>query len=220
MLEGIPWVPSVGVGVLDTLRGPCRGAWTPYILQAVVDVVDLMLLPLLHVEQHDNSRTEHRQRMESFNGKLRDELLDREIFYTLTEAKIVIERWRREYNMVRSHSTLGYQGVALSSILVGGNCAPRGKPHVLTLGSLLPGSNVPEHHLHVVVEPRGVRLPDGPEFSDDRPCLLAHAVIRPSTIGNFSGRINAGNVAGVATVRVRNSFSRKTRNVFRSGVEM
>ena len=54
MLEGIPWVPSVGVGVLDTRRGPCRGAWTPYILQAVVDVVDLMLLPLLHVEQHDN----------------------------------------------------------------------------------------------------------------------------------------------------------------------
>ena len=46
--------------------------------------------------------------MESFNGKLRDELLDREIFYTLTEAKIVIERWRREYNAVRPHSALGY----------------------------------------------------------------------------------------------------------------
>ena len=38
--------------------------------------------------------------VESFNGKLRDELLDREIFYTLTEAKILIERWRREYNEV------------------------------------------------------------------------------------------------------------------------
>jgi len=34
--------------------------------------------------------------VESFNGKRRDELLDREIFYTLTEAKILIERWRRE----------------------------------------------------------------------------------------------------------------------------
>ncbi len=42
--------------------------------------------------------------VESFNGKLRDELLDREIFYTLTEARIVIERWRREYNTVRPHS--------------------------------------------------------------------------------------------------------------------
>ena len=39
--------------------------------------------------------------VESFNGKLRDELLDREIFYTLAEAKILIERWRREYNTVR-----------------------------------------------------------------------------------------------------------------------
>ena len=47
--------------------------------------------------------------VKSFNGKLRDELLDREIFYTLTEAKILIERWRREYNTVRPHSALGYR---------------------------------------------------------------------------------------------------------------
>ena len=38
---------------------------------------------------------------ESFNGKLRDELLDREIFCTLHEAKVLIERWRRHYNTVR-----------------------------------------------------------------------------------------------------------------------
>lgn len=44
--------------------------------------------------------------MELFTGKLRDELLDREIFYTLTEAKILIERWRREYNTTRPHSAL------------------------------------------------------------------------------------------------------------------
>ncbi len=47
--------------------------------------------------------------VESFNGKLRDELLDREIFYTLTEAKVLIERWRRQYNTVRPHSALGYR---------------------------------------------------------------------------------------------------------------
>ena len=47
--------------------------------------------------------------VESFNGKLRDELLDREIFYTLTEAQILIERWRRQYNTVRPHSALGYR---------------------------------------------------------------------------------------------------------------
>ena len=53
----------------------------------------------------------------SFNGKLRDELLDREIFYTLTEAKILIERWRREYNTVRPHSALGYRPPAPDAIM-------------------------------------------------------------------------------------------------------
>jgi len=45
--------------------------------------------------------------VESFNGKLRDGVLNREIFYTLTEARILIERWRREYNQIRPHSSLG-----------------------------------------------------------------------------------------------------------------
>ena len=43
---------------------------------------------------------------ESFNGKLRDELLNREIFATLTEAKFLIEEWRKEYNQVRPRSAL------------------------------------------------------------------------------------------------------------------
>ena len=47
--------------------------------------------------------------IESFNSKLRDELLNGEIFTTLTEAKILIEQWRREYNQVRPHSALGYR---------------------------------------------------------------------------------------------------------------
>jgi len=46
---------------------------------------------------------------ESFNGKLREELLNREIFYTLWEAKVLVERWRKEYNQVRPHSSLGYR---------------------------------------------------------------------------------------------------------------
>ena len=54
--------------------------------------------------------------VESFNGKLRDELLDREIFYTFTEAQILIERWRREYNTVRPHSALGYRPPAPAAI--------------------------------------------------------------------------------------------------------
>jgi len=47
--------------------------------------------------------------IESFNGKLRDELLNREIFTSLTEAKILIEEWREEYNQVRPHSALDYR---------------------------------------------------------------------------------------------------------------
>jgi transposase InsO family protein len=46
--------------------------------------------------------------VESFNGKMRDELLDREIFFTLQEAKTLIARWREEYNHFRPHSALGY----------------------------------------------------------------------------------------------------------------
>ena len=47
--------------------------------------------------------------IESFNGKLRDELLDREVFTTLREAKILVEQWRREYNEFRPHSAKAYQ---------------------------------------------------------------------------------------------------------------
>ena len=47
--------------------------------------------------------------IESFNGKLRDELLNREIFTTLTEASILTEEWRKEYNQVRPHSALNYR---------------------------------------------------------------------------------------------------------------
>ena len=46
---------------------------------------------------------------ESFNGKLRDELLNGEIFYTLKEAKVLIDNWRQHYNTVRPHSALGYK---------------------------------------------------------------------------------------------------------------
>lgn len=54
--------------------------------------------------------------VESFNGKFRDELLDREIFYTLLEAKVLIERWREHYNRVRPHSSLGYRPPAPETI--------------------------------------------------------------------------------------------------------
>lgn len=54
---------------------------------------------------------------ESFNARFRDELLNGEIFYSLREAQILIEQWRRHYNTVRPHSALGYRPPAPESIV-------------------------------------------------------------------------------------------------------
>jgi transposase InsO family protein len=55
--------------------------------------------------------------IESFNSKLRDELLNGEIFYSLKEARIIIEAWRRHYNTVRPHSALAYRPPAPEVVL-------------------------------------------------------------------------------------------------------
>jgi transposase InsO family protein len=55
--------------------------------------------------------------IESFNGKLRDELLNREIFTTLEEAEVLIEQWRREYNQIRPHSARNYRPSAPEALL-------------------------------------------------------------------------------------------------------
>ncbi len=66
---------------------------------------------------------------ESFNGTLRNELLKREIFCSLEEAKVLIEQWRREYNTHRPHSSLGYRPPAPEAI--------RPDPKLLNLPLLL-----------------------------------------------------------------------------------
>ncbi len=55
--------------------------------------------------------------VESFNGKLRDELLNREIFYSLREAEVLIAAWRQHYNTRRPHSALGYRPPAPEAVL-------------------------------------------------------------------------------------------------------
>jgi putative transposase len=55
--------------------------------------------------------------IESFNGKLRDELLNREVFTTLMEAQVLIEKWRKEYNTTRPHSALQYRPPAPEAIM-------------------------------------------------------------------------------------------------------
>ena len=54
---------------------------------------------------------------ESFNARFRDELLNGEVFYTLQEAQIIIEQWRRHYNTIRPHSALGYRPPAPETIV-------------------------------------------------------------------------------------------------------
>ena len=71
--------------------------------------------------------------VESFNGKLRDELLNAEVFNTLAEAKVLIEHWRVHFNTVRPHSSLGYRPPAPDVIVLGmpmppGNPVPTGSP--------------------------------------------------------------------------------------------
>jgi len=63
--------------------------------------------------------------------KLRDELLDREIFYSLGEAKVLIEMWREDYNKVRPHSSLGDRPPAPEAAAFAGgppSAAPRANP--------------------------------------------------------------------------------------------
>lgn len=61
---------------------------------------------------------------ESFNARLRDELLNGELFYSLKEAQIIIEQWRQHYNHIRPHSALGYKPPAPRATVKGGRTLP------------------------------------------------------------------------------------------------
>jgi len=57
--------------------------------------------------------------VESFIGKLRDELLTGEVLDTLNEAKVLVEAWRKAYNHIRPHSSLGYRPPAPEAMMIG-----------------------------------------------------------------------------------------------------
>ena len=69
--------------------------------------------------------------IESFNGKMRDEFLNDEIFYSLKEANVLLEQWRIYYNTIRPHSSLGYKPPAPKTTIEV-QSTPE-KPHLLTL---------------------------------------------------------------------------------------
>ena len=71
---------------------------------------------------------------ESFDARLRDELLDGEIFYSLGEAGVIIEAWRRHYNAVRPHSSLGYHPPAPEAVVP--SARPPAQPRPAPAGAL------------------------------------------------------------------------------------
>jgi putative transposase len=68
--------------------------------------------------------------IESFNGRLRDECLNRELFDSVLEAQVLLDDWRDEYNKRRPHSALGYQSPAAFALNWKGKCLPLLEPVV------------------------------------------------------------------------------------------
>ena len=92
--------------------------------QAIRDWLKVMGVRTLYIEPGSPWENGY---VESFNGKLRDELLNREVFETLREAQVLIERWRREVNQIRPHSALAYRPPAPKAFLPrkqAGNSSP------------------------------------------------------------------------------------------------
>jgi putative transposase len=100
-------------GPPDHIRSDNGGEFTAKVVRAWLGRIGVRTLFIERGSPWENGYNE------SFNSKLRDELLDCEIFYSLREAKLLIERWRRHYNTARPHSALGYQPPAPEAILQG-----------------------------------------------------------------------------------------------------
>jgi putative transposase len=98
-------------GVPDHIRSDNGGEFTAKVVRAWLGRIGVRTLFIERGSPWENRYNE------SFNGKLRDELLDREVFYSLGEAEVLIERWRRHYNTMRPHSALGYRSPAPEAVL-------------------------------------------------------------------------------------------------------
>ena len=98
-------------GLADPIRSDNGGEFTAKAVRAWLERIGVRTLFIERGSPWENGYNE------SFNGKLRDELLDREVFHSLKEAEVLIERWRRHYNTSRPHSALGYRPPAPEAIL-------------------------------------------------------------------------------------------------------
>ena len=102
VLERLAWLMATR-GVPDYIRSDNGSEFTAHAVRDWLKRVGARTLYITPGSPWENGY------IESFNGKLANELLEREMFDTLHEAKVLIERWRVHYNTVRPHSSLGYR---------------------------------------------------------------------------------------------------------------
>ena len=102
VLERLTWQMATG-GVPDYIRSDNESEFTTTAVRDWLNRVGVKTLFIDPGSPWENGYNE------SFNGKLRAELLNVEVFDTVLEAKVLIEHWRRHYNTVRPHSSLGYR---------------------------------------------------------------------------------------------------------------
>jgi putative transposase len=111
VLERLSWLMATR-GVPDHIRSDNGPEFTARVVRDWLKKVGVRTLFIEPGSPWENGYCE------SFNGKLRDELLARETFYSLREAKVLIERWRRHYNTKRPHSSLGYRPPAPETVML------------------------------------------------------------------------------------------------------
>ena len=102
VLERLAWLMATR-GAPEHIRSDNGSEFTAKAVRKWLKKVDVKTLYITPGSPWENGY------IESFNGKLADELLEREVFDTLHEAKVLIERWRVHYNTMRPHSVLGHR---------------------------------------------------------------------------------------------------------------
>ncbi len=105
-------------GIPDHIRSDNGAEFTSKAIQAWLPKLNVKTLYITPGSPWENGYNE------SFNGRLRDEFLNGEIFYTLKEAQVLLERWRHHYNHIRPHTSLGYKPPAPLARMKEGAFAP------------------------------------------------------------------------------------------------
>jgi len=114
ILRGVPSFIRSDNGPLAIGLEPMAPSMARFVAQAVQDWIKAVGAKTAYIEPGSPWENGY---CESFNARFRDEVLNGEIFYSLREAQILIEEWRKHYNTKRPHSALGYRPPAPETIV-------------------------------------------------------------------------------------------------------